>query len=102
VSEGFFKTLLQTQKHNPSLTQRVGIVANAQLQKAPDGYKSQRLDGNLRNHERRAQNAATQRPELPVAGHFSNLSHGRAIFSHFAPIPQTSESIAKNTGFSGV
>jgi hypothetical protein len=32
VSEGFFQTLRQTQKLNPSLTQRVGIVANAQLQ----------------------------------------------------------------------
>jgi hypothetical protein len=32
VSERFSQTLLETQKHNPSLTQRVGIVANAQLQ----------------------------------------------------------------------
>jgi hypothetical protein len=37
VSEGFFPTLRQTQKINPSLTQRVGIVANAQLQKAEAG-----------------------------------------------------------------
>jgi hypothetical protein len=34
VSEGFPETLRQTLKLNPSLTQRVGIVANAQLQKA--------------------------------------------------------------------
>jgi hypothetical protein len=32
VSEGFSPTLLNTQKHDPSLTQRVGIVANSQLQ----------------------------------------------------------------------
>jgi hypothetical protein len=34
VSEGFHQALRNTQKLNPSLTQRVGIVANAQLQKA--------------------------------------------------------------------
>jgi hypothetical protein len=34
MSEGFFQTLRQTQKLNPSLTQRVGTVANAQLQNA--------------------------------------------------------------------
>jgi hypothetical protein len=34
VSEGFPETLRKTQKHYPSLTRRVGIVANAQLQKA--------------------------------------------------------------------
>ena len=28
------ETLRKTQKHNPSLTRRVGIVTNAQLQKA--------------------------------------------------------------------
>ena len=33
VSEGFSLTQRQSQKHNPSLTQRVGIVANAELQK---------------------------------------------------------------------
>ena len=32
VSEGFTQTLPKTLKHNPSLTQRVGIDANAQLQ----------------------------------------------------------------------
>jgi hypothetical protein len=48
------------------------------------------------------ENAAIRRSELPVAGQFSNLSHGRAKSFYFAPIPQTSESIAKNTGFSGV
>jgi hypothetical protein len=32
VSEGFFQTLRQTQKHYPSLTQRVGIVANSRRQ----------------------------------------------------------------------
>jgi hypothetical protein len=34
VSEGFSQTLRETQKLNPSLTQRVGIVANAQIQNA--------------------------------------------------------------------
>ncbi len=34
VSEGFTQTLPKTQKHNPSLTQRVGIDANAKLQNA--------------------------------------------------------------------
>jgi hypothetical protein len=33
VSEGFTVTLRKTQKHNPSLTQRVGMGTNAQLQK---------------------------------------------------------------------
>ena len=33
VREGFSLTQRQTQKHNPSLTPRVGIVANAQLHK---------------------------------------------------------------------
>jgi hypothetical protein len=32
VSEGFFQTLRQTQNHYPSLTQRVGIVANSRRQ----------------------------------------------------------------------
>jgi len=32
VSEGFCLTLRKTQKHDPSLTQRVGIVADPQLQ----------------------------------------------------------------------
>jgi hypothetical protein len=35
VSEGFPATLRKPRKHNPSLTQRVGIVTNSQLQKAP-------------------------------------------------------------------
>ena len=39
VSEGFPETLRQTQKHNPSLTQRVGITANAQLQNFFFGVK---------------------------------------------------------------
>jgi hypothetical protein len=34
VSEGFTETLRKTQKHNPSLTQRVGMGTNAQLQNA--------------------------------------------------------------------
>ncbi len=34
MSEGFSKTLRKTQKHDPSLTQRVGMAANAQLQNA--------------------------------------------------------------------
>jgi hypothetical protein len=33
VSEGFPETLRKTQNHNPSLTQRVGIAPNTQLQK---------------------------------------------------------------------
>jgi hypothetical protein len=37
VSEGFFQTLRQTLKHNPSLTRRVGIDANAQLQNSRFG-----------------------------------------------------------------
>jgi hypothetical protein len=37
VSEGFSRTLHQTQKHNPSLTQRVGMAANAQLQNSRFG-----------------------------------------------------------------
>ena len=37
VSEGFTEILRKTQKHNPSLTRRVGIVTNAQLQKANAG-----------------------------------------------------------------
>ena len=32
VSEEFFQTLRKTQKQNPSLTQRVGIAGNSQLQ----------------------------------------------------------------------
>jgi hypothetical protein len=37
VSEGFAETLAKRKKLNPSLTRRVGIVANAQLQKVEDG-----------------------------------------------------------------
>ena len=33
VSEGFPETLRKTQKQNPSLTQRVGIAPNSQVQK---------------------------------------------------------------------
>jgi hypothetical protein len=48
VSEGFFQTLRQTQKHYPSLTQRVGIVANSRRQNT-----SAR---NLRSHCQKKQN----------------------------------------------
>jgi hypothetical protein len=34
VSEGFTANLRKTQKHDPSLTQRVGMTTNAQLQNA--------------------------------------------------------------------
>ena len=44
VSEGFTETLPNTLKHNPSLTQRVGIDANAQLQNMGRGLVS--LDWN--------------------------------------------------------
>jgi len=48
VSEGFFLTLRQTQKLNPSLTQRVVIVANAQLQNSRVGLGLGQAPGSRR------------------------------------------------------
>jgi hypothetical protein len=76
VSEGFFQTLRQTQKHYPSLTQRVGIVANSRRQNT-----SAR---NLRSHCQKKQKhylSLTQRVGIVANSRRQNTS-ARNLRSH--------------------
>jgi hypothetical protein len=77
VSEGFSQTLRQTQKHNPSLTQRVGIVANPATLSVKSVVKKQNHIFTTDSTENTDESQSSQNEFF--------VEEERSMFSHFAP-----------------